>query len=59
MFAKGPLTSCNSLKIIVQETLLKAFLTSTCITTQSGCKSKRVLMPQRMVSQLLGVETLN
>jgi hypothetical protein len=59
MLAKGPSASRNSLKIITQEMLLKTFLTSTCITTQSRCTSKRVLMPKRVVSQPLGVETLN
>jgi hypothetical protein len=59
MFAKGPLTSYSSLKIATEETLLKTFSTSTCITTQSRCRSRRALMPKEMVSQPLGVETSN
>jgi hypothetical protein len=50
MFAKGPSTSQSSLKIMVKKMPLKAFPTSICITTQSRCKSRRVLMPKRMVS---------
>jgi hypothetical protein len=51
MFAKSPLVSHNYLKIVARETLLKTFSTSTCITTQSCCRSKRAQMPKRMASQ--------
>jgi hypothetical protein len=34
--------------------LLKMFLMSTYITTQLGCRAKKVWMPKRMVSQPLG-----
>jgi len=51
MLAEGPSASHNSLKITTQEMLLKVFLMSTCITTQLGCRSKKVQMPKRMASQ--------
>jgi hypothetical protein len=47
------------LKITAWKTSLKAFSTSTCITTQSGCRSKRALMSKGIVSQPLGVKTPN
>jgi hypothetical protein len=59
MFAKGPLTSHNSLKIIVRETLLKVFLMLIYITTQLGCRSKKVRILKRMASQPLKVNTPN
>jgi len=36
MFTKGPLASHNFLKITIQKNILKAFFTSTYITTQSS-----------------------
>jgi hypothetical protein len=40
MFVKGSPISHNFLKITTWETLLKIFLTSTYITTQSGCNEE-------------------
>jgi hypothetical protein len=57
MLVKGPTTFRSSLKIATQETPLKAFSTPTYITTQSGFKSGRALMPKRMVLQLPRIET--
>jgi hypothetical protein len=59
MLAKGPPTSDNYLEIIIGEMLLKTFLMSTCITTQLGCRLKKVWMPKGMASQPLGVEIPN
>jgi len=59
MLAKGPQTSCNFLKIIVQKMLLKTFSMSTYIVTQSRCRSRRALMPKEMASQPLKVDTSN
>ncbi len=59
MFTKGPSTSRNSLKIIVQKMLLKTFLTLIYITTQLVCRLKKALMLKGMVSQPLRVETPN
>jgi hypothetical protein len=58
MLAKGPPTSRNSLKIAIEETLLKVFSTSTYIITQSRFKLGKALMPKGMVSQPLRIETL-
>jgi hypothetical protein len=54
-----PLGSHNFLKIITRETLLKVFLTSTCMMTQSRCKLKRVRMPKGMALEPSRVETPN
>ncbi len=59
MFAKSPLASHNFLKIVVQETLLKTFSTSTCIMAQSGCRSRMAQMLKRMASHPPGVDTPN
>jgi hypothetical protein len=58
MLAKGPPTSRNSLKIAIEETLLKVFSTSTYIITQSRFKLGKALMPKGMVLQPLRIETL-
>ncbi len=55
---KAP-SSHNSLKITTRKTLLKMFLTSTCITTQLGCKSNKAQMPKMMASQPPKVNTPN
>jgi hypothetical protein len=36
---------------LMASSLLNAFSTSTYITAQSGCKSRRAWMPKRMASQ--------
>jgi hypothetical protein len=59
IFTKGPPTSHNFLKIIIQKMLLKAFSTLTSIMAQSGCRLKRGRMPKGMASQPPGVETPN
>jgi len=59
MLVKNPSKSHNSPKIATWETLLKAFSTSTYITTQSRCKLKRVQMSKRMASQPLKVDIPN
>jgi hypothetical protein len=60
MFAKGPLASHNSSKIIVQEMLLKTFSISTSIMAQLGCRPKRARMPKWMIaSHPPGVNTPN
>jgi hypothetical protein len=59
MLAKGSLASHNFLKIIVQETLLKAFSTSTYIMAHSRCKSRKVWMLKGMASQSPKVNTSN
>jgi hypothetical protein len=55
---KGPPASRSSLKIIVQEIVLKAFSMLTCTITQLKFKSMRALIPKRMVSQPPRVKTL-
>ncbi len=57
MFAKGPSTSHNSLKIIIQKKLLKSFSTSTYIMAQSGCSLKKAHMPNGMATQPPRVNT--
>jgi hypothetical protein len=54
MLAKGPLTSHNFLKIIIQETLLKLFFTSTYIMAQLGCRLRRARMPKGWPHNLQG-----
>jgi hypothetical protein len=50
MLVKSPLTSHNSLKIVIQEMLLKALSMSTYIITLSRCRSKRAWVPKGMVT---------
>jgi len=59
MFVKGPPASHNFLKIIACETILKIFLMSTYITTQSWCRLRRVWMPKGMASKPPRVDTPN
>jgi hypothetical protein len=56
MFTKGPITSCNFLKINLKKTI-KAFSTLTYITTQLGLKKALILIG--MVSQPLRVDIPN
>jgi hypothetical protein len=55
MLIKGFPRARNFLKITFRKMLLKIFLTSTCIMTQLGCRSKKALMPKRMVPQGYGL----
>jgi hypothetical protein len=55
MFAKGPSTSHNYLKLITRETLLKTFSMSICITTQLRCRSKKVRMSKGWPHNLQGL----
>jgi len=54
MLAKGPLTSHSFLKIVIRETILNMFSTSTYIMTQSRCKSRWVWMPKGWLHNLQG-----
>jgi hypothetical protein len=59
MFAKGPLASHNSLKIVVREILLKTFSMLICIMAQLKCKLRKVRMSKEMASQAPGVDIPN
>jgi len=56
---RRPLTSHNLLKITTQKMSLKTFSTSTFITTQSQCRSRRVQMPKKMASKPPKVDIQN
>jgi hypothetical protein len=59
MFAKGLQASHNFLKITTRESLFKTLSTSIYITAQSKFGSRRVQMPKRLASQLLGIDIPN